>query len=195
MILIIDDDPAIRTSLTYLLRHHGLEPVAVGSPDEALPYFRSGTPRLALMDMNFTRSTSGHEGLHLLRQAHIFMPSLPVILITAWGSIDLAVEGMRNGAFDFVTKPWDARLLLQRIDTALSLFAGARDATPGETRQFDSAGIIGRSPEMRELLATVERVAPSDAPVLILGENGTGKELIARAIHLNSRRALSLIHI
>ncbi len=100
MILIIDDDPAIRTSLTYLLRHHGLEPVAVGSPDEALPYFRSGTPRLALMDMNFTRSTSGHEGLHLLRQVHIFMPSLPVILITAWGSIDLAVEGMRNGAFD-----------------------------------------------------------------------------------------------
>lgn len=189
MILIIDDDPAIRTSLTYLLRHHGLEPVAVGSPDEALPYFRSGTPRLTLMDMNFTRSTSGHEGLHLLRQAHIFMPSLPVILITAWGSIDLAVEGMRNGAFDFVTKPWDARLLLQRIDTALSLSADARDATPGETRQFDSAGIIGRSPEMRELLATVERVAPSDAPVLILGENGTGKELIAQAIHLNSRRA------
>lgn len=145
MILIIDDDPAIRTSLTYLLRHHGLEPVAVGSPDEALPYFRSGTPRLALMDMNFTRSTSGHEGLHLLRQAHIFMPSLPVILITAWGSIDLAVEGMRNGAFDFVTKPWDARLLLPRIDTALSLFAGAgmrlREKPGSLTAPASSAGV------------------------------------------------------
>ena len=192
MILIIDDDPAIRTSLTYLLRRQGLEPVAVGSPEEALPYFRSGKPRLALMDMNFTRSTSGDEGLHLLRQARIFMPGLPVILITAWGSIDLAVEGMRAGAFDFVTKPWDSRLLLQRIETALRLSEAADAASgagDGESPKFDRAGIIGRSPAIEELLATVERVAPSDAPVLILGENGTGKELIARAIHLNSQRA------
>ncbi|MDE5662876.1 MAG: sigma-54 dependent transcriptional regulator [Muribaculaceae bacterium] len=190
MILIVDDDSAIRATLTFLLRREGLDPVAVASPDEALPYFRRGEPSLALMDMNFSRSTTGEEGLHLLRQARIFMPHLPVILITAWGSIDLAVEGMRAGAFDFITKPWDSALLLSRIHTALALSeaAASESAAPGAA-PFDRAGIIGRSPALTSLLSTVERVAPSDAPVLILGENGTGKELIARALHINSRRA------
>ncbi|MBD5370862.1 MAG: sigma-54-dependent Fis family transcriptional regulator [Bacteroides sp.] len=186
MILIIDDDPAIRATLILLLRRAGHEVEAVSSPAEALALFRTRSYRLMLMDMNFSSSTSGEEGLHLLRQAHIFQPGCPVILITAWGSISLAVEGMRAGAFDFITKPWDNRMLLARIATALELTS---DETSPASPDFSRAGIIGRSPALEEVLRQVERVAPSDAPVLILGENGTGKELIARALHANSRRA------
>ncbi|MDE6559576.1 MAG: sigma-54 dependent transcriptional regulator, partial [Muribaculaceae bacterium] len=186
MILIVDDDSAVRTALTFLLKREGYNPVAVGNPAEALTYFRSASPELIILDMNFSRSTTGEEGIHLLKQAAIFHPQTPVILITAWGSIDLAVEGMRNGAFDFITKPWDNRMLLSRIRTALQLSEKNRSVTESN---FDRVGIIGKSKGLQEILTTVERVAASDAPVLILGENGTGKELIARALHYNSRRS------
>lgn len=121
----------------------------------------------------------------MLRKAKIFQPETPVILITAWGSIELAVEGMKAGAYDFITKPWNNRVLLQRIETALDLNSSGDNEAAG---QFDRCGIICRNREMTDLLATVERIAPTDAPVLILGENGTGKEMIANAIHANSRR-------
>ena len=143
--------------------------------------------RLVLMDMNYSLSTTGEEGIHLLRQTKIFQPDTPVILITAWGSIELAVEGMRFGAFDFITKPWNNHLLLQRIETALSLSSPATDSDRNPA-DFDRCGFIGENPRVKELLKTVERIAPTDAPVLVLGENGTGKELIANAIHKNSRR-------
>ncbi len=139
------------------------------------------------MDMNYSLSTTGEEGIHLLRQTKIFQPDTPVILITAWGSIELAVEGMRFGAFDFITKPWNNHLLLQRIETALSLSSPATDSDRNPA-DFDRCGFIGENPRVKELLKTVERIAPTDAPVLVLGENGTGKELIANAIHKNSRR-------
>ena len=143
--------------------------------------------RLVIMDMNYSLSTTGEEGIHLLRQTKIFQPDTPVILITAWGSIELAVEGMRFGAFDFITKPWNNHLLLQRIETALSLSSPATDSDRNPA-DFDRCGFIGENPRVKELLKTVERIAPTDAPVLVLGENGTGKELIANAIHKNSRR-------
>ena len=121
MILIIDDDAAVRSSLTFLLKRAGYEPEAVPGPQEALAIVRERAPRLILMDMNFTLTTSGEEGIQLLRQVKIFQPHVPVILMTAWGSISLAVEGMRAGAFDFVTKPWNNLVLLKSIRTALEL--------------------------------------------------------------------------
>lgn len=185
MILIVDDDAAVRATLGLVLKRRGYEVTAVAGPDEALVHMRAGTPELVIMDMNFSRATDGSDGLHLLRQCRIFMPRVPVILITGWGSIELAVAGMRAGAFDFITKPWDNRMLLGRVETALSLTRGEGEPGAGS---FDRSGIIGESPALKGVLRTVERVAPTEAPVLILGENGTGKELIAEALHRNSRR-------
>ena len=187
MILIIDDDKAVRLSLSVLLKRAGHEVIAVDGPAGALSAARTLTGvSLIIMDMNFSRATTGSEGIELLRQMKILLPEVPVILITAWGSIPLAVEGMRHGAFDFITKPWDNRLLLQRVETALTI---SRPDTTPLSADFDRDGIIGNDRALAELLDTAQRVAATDAPVLILGENGTGKELVARAIHRNSRRA------
>ncbi|MCM1489221.1 MAG: sigma-54 dependent transcriptional regulator [Muribaculum sp.] len=185
MILIVDDDAAIRKSLEFLLKRAGYDAESCPDPTCALDRVRSNEYELILMDMNYGISTSGEEGIALLRKVKIFLPDTPVILITAWGSIDLAVEGIKSGAFDFITKPWNNRVLLQRIETALSVYS-QKAAT--SNRPFNNAGIICHNKEMLNLLSTVERIAPTDAPVLILGENGTGKEMIANAIHINSKR-------
>ncbi|MDE6258988.1 MAG: sigma-54 dependent transcriptional regulator, partial [Muribaculaceae bacterium] len=188
MILIIDDDPTVRMSLKLLLRRAGLSSDEAASPEEALSKARKERYDLILMDMNYSLSTTGEEGLELLMKMRIFQPDTPIILITAWGSISLAVEGMRAGAYDFITKPWDNRTLLQRIETALSLNEDNQRTDINRNYNFNRVGIIGSDPALLELLSTVERVAPTDASVLILGENGTGKEMIAEAIHSNSRR-------
>ena len=188
MILIIDDDPTVRMSLKLLLRRAGLSSDEAASPEEALSKARKERYDLILMDMNYSLSTTGEEGLELLMKMRIFQPDTPIILITAWGSISLAVEGMRAGAYDFITKPWDNRTLLQRIETALSLNEDNQRTDINKNFNFNRVGIIGSDPALLELLSTVERVAPTDASVLILGENGTGKEMIAEAIHSNSRR-------
>ncbi len=186
MILIVDDDKTIRLSLTILLKTQGYSATAVGSPDEAIAAARSISDlSLVIMDMNFTRATTGEEGLELLRKFRVLRPEIPVILITAWGSIPLAVDGMKLGAFDFITKPWNNQLLLQRIETAISLSKPQRN----EAQQaFNRSEIIGNSNALNDVLATAARVAATNAPVLILGENGTGKELVAHAIHANSPR-------
>ena len=190
MIVVVDDDSAIRTSLSLLLRRAGYAVKAVAMPQEALEVVRSEEPRLILMDMNFTLSTDGVEGLKLLRQVKIFRPDVPVILMTAWGSIELAVQGMQAGAFDFVTKPWQNLMLLQRVKTALEL-TGPKDTTMAAETDgaFDRAGIVGESRALKEIFKTIRRIAPTNAPVLITGESGTGKELIAEALHRNSLRA------
>lgn len=186
MILIVDDDKSIRLSLGLLLKRAGYEVAYAQNQDEALEIIRIRELQLILMDMNYGNSTSGSEGLELLAKAKVFQPATPVILITAWGSIELAVEGMKGGAYDFITKPWNNHVLLQRVETAISLNTQAPVA---DTHSFDRCGIIGNDPKLVEILSTVERIAPTEAPVLILGENGTGKEMIANAIHANSRRA------
>ncbi len=185
MILIVDDDNSVRVSLKLLLKRNGYEVSTAATPAEAIAFVRSSRPDLVIMDMNYTRSTTGEEGLTLLKQIKVFHPDVPVILITAWGNIPLAVEGIRAGAFDFITKPWDNYTLLGRITTALTL---SSKETPAPSSSFDRSAIIGRDPKLLSVLDTIERVASTNAPVLILGENGTGKELIAEAIHKNSLR-------
>ena len=189
MILIIDDDTAVRSSLNFMLKRAGYEAKAVPGPREAMDVVRAEAPELILMDMNFTLSTTGEEGLTLLRQVKIFRPDVPVILMTAWGSIQLAVQGMRAGAFDFITKPWNNASLLQRIETALQLKASSSKAAEGTDFVLERSHIIGQSKGLMDVLDTVARIARTNASVLVTGESGTGKELIAEAIHRNSRRA------
>ena len=197
MILIIDDDSAIRTSLSFMLKHAKYEVQAVSSPKEAMAVVRSTAPELILMDMNFSLTTSGDEGITLLKQVKIFRPEVPVILMTAWGSIQLAVKGMQAGAFDFVTKPWHNAALMERIETALALSKRKKEKeeeekeeeTPKTESGFDRSHIIGKSKALMEVLETIKRISNTNASVLITGESGTGKELIAEAVHRNSPRA------
>ena len=165
---------------------------AVASPKEAIAVVRSVAPELILMDMNFSLTTTGDEGITLLKQVKLFQPDTPVILMTAWGSIQLAVKGMQAGAFDFITKPWNNVALMQRIETALELNGkkqAEEEEASGKKDYFDRSHIIGKSKALTDVLTTIERIAKTNASVLITGESGTGKELIAEAVHRNSPRA------
>lgn len=189
MILIVDDDSAVRSSLSFMLKRAKYEVKSASGPKEAMEIVRAEAPALILMDMNFTLSTTGEEGLTLLKQVKLFRPDVPVILMTAWGSIQLAVQGMQAGAFDFITKPWNNAALLQRIETALQLTASAQEPSEEQGATLNRSHIVGKSRGLTEVLNTVARIARTNASVLITGESGTGKELIAEAIHINSQRA------
>ena len=190
MILVVDDDKNIRLSLKLILERNDYQVALAEEPKAAIQIIRNTpTVELVLMDMNYSNSTDGEEGLTLLKQIKVFRPNLPCILMTAWGTIDLAVQGMRAGAFDFITKPWDNGVLLERIETARQI-QGSKSKVQGSSLSIGertNGTIIGNS--LSNILATVARVAPTNAPVLITGESGTGKELIAEAIHRQSRRA------
>lgn len=188
-ILVVDDDKIVRVSLRLLLERQGYDVALATNQEEALETVRTQQLHLVISDMNFTKSVTGEEGLELLRKIKVLNPELPVILLTAWGNIPLAVEGIRLGAFDFVTKPWDNHILLQRIQTAISLSENTTHTDMDTADTFDRCGIIGASPKILDVLEKVKRIAPTDASVLITGENGTGKELVAKALHENSRRS------
>lgn len=190
MILICDDDLTVRTSLTLVLKRAGYEVATASNPQETVDFVRRTCPQLILMDMNYSNTTTGEEGLELLAKVRIFCPAVPVILITAWGSINLAVQGIRAGAFDFITKPWNNLALLKTIQTAIQLQESEEKETDGkETERTDRfEKIIGKSILLQQILNTISRISRTNAPVLITGESGTGKELIAEAIHENSNR-------
>jgi two-component system NtrC family response regulator len=194
LVLIVDDDASITTSLALLLKQAGHASRAAAGPREALSVLEREAISLVLQDMNFSRQTTGAEGLLLLADIKARWPQLPVVLMTAWGSIGLAVQGVKAGAADFVTKPWTNAQLLQSIETALGLQkARAGHARPLPTRDeldtaFDFTAVVGSDPRLLGVLDVVARVAPTDASVLVTGESGTGKELVAEALHRNSRR-------
>ena len=187
-ILICDDDPTVRSSLSLVLKRAGYGIATAETPEQAVAQIRTTIPGLILMDMNYTRSTTGEEGLELLAKVKVLAPEVPVILITAWGSIHLAVQGIRAGAFDFITKPWNNLALLESIRTAIQVQENSTAADAAPKSPFRRDKIIGKSPLLERVLQTVSRIASTHAPVLITGESGTGKELIAEAIHENSER-------
>jgi DNA-binding NtrC family response regulator len=192
MILIVDDDIAVQSSLSLLLKQAGFITCCASNPVEGLDMLTSEKPQVIIIDLNYGNDTSGKEGLDFLDEIRKILPSVPVILITAWASIALAVKGMKKGAFDFVSKPWNNEDLLRTIYTAIELnkeISGRRTVKRAVLdKKFNFTGIVGESTQMTSVLETIGRVCKTDAPVLILGESGTGKELVAEAIHKNSNR-------
>jgi two-component system NtrC family response regulator len=194
-ILIVDDDPSVTASLALLLKQAGYTTQTAASPAEALTMIETRSFAMALQDMNFSRQTGGEEGLQLLKEIKSRKPQMPVVLVTAWGSIELAVQGVRAGASDFITKPWTHQQILQAVRTALGL-AEAHSSKPQNktpTREelearYDFRDLAGNDPKFLRVLELIGRIAATDASVLITGESGTGKELIADAIHRNSHR-------
>ncbi|MES2164354.1 MAG: sigma-54 dependent transcriptional regulator [Pseudomonadota bacterium] len=193
-ILIVDDDSAVQVSLALLLKQSGFDTVCCDDPQQALAQLARQPVDLVLQDMNFSLRTSGEEGLQLLAEIKQLQAALPVLLMTAWGSIALAVKGVQAGAANFFTKPWDNAQLMELIRTTLETAAPAPAGSGCPTRaaldaQFDFSGIVGEHPRLLKVLSTIGQVAATRAPVLILGESGCGKELIADALHRNSPRA------
>ncbi len=194
-ILIVDDDPTVVASLSLLLKQAGFLSDGADKPESAMRLLERKKFELVLQDMNFSRETTGEEGMEMLGTLKKEHPRLPVILLTGWGSISLAVNGMRAGASDFITKPWSNEQIVQSVNTALGLAEAYSGADRGGVvdraeldGKYDFRGVLGEAPGFLKILDIVGRVSPTDASVLIMGESGTGKELIAEAVHRNSRR-------
>jgi DNA-binding NtrC family response regulator len=195
LILTVDDDDAVNASLGLLFRQAGYDVVSASGPDGALESLAGNDVALVVQDMNFSRLTTGEEGLQLLGRIRELRPDLPVVLMTAWGSIELAVRGIKAGAGDFITKPWNNEQVLATVRTALGLAAtGVREARTGRSSRsdlearYDLEGVVGEDPRFLDVLDLLGRAAPTDASILITGDSGTGKEVVAEMIHRNSPR-------
>jgi len=187
-ILIADDQADIREALALVLRAEGFITKGAASPAEAALLLDAGGIDALLLDLNFaTDTTSGDDGMRLLASVKNVHPGLPVVVLTGWGSVDLAVRALRAGAADFIEKPWENTRLLTVLRNQLAL-SRAR-GTASSLTQPVQGDIIGTSAPMRQMFATIAKIAPADVPVLITGESGTGKGLIARHIAALSRRA------
>ncbi len=193
-ILVADDQADVLQALRLLLKGEGYRVDTASAPDEVARAVEQGEYDVLLMDMNYTYdTTSGGEGFDLLGRVAAIDSSLPVVVMTAWGSVEGAVEAMRRGARDYVEKPWDNHRLLATLNTQCELGRALRTARRLEATQQTLAGdgrptLIAESPVMRPILELMERIAPSDANVLITGEHGTGKEVVANWIHASSGR-------
>jgi len=203
-VLLADDQPDVLEALRLLLKPEGYAIDTAKSPAAVLKAIESRDYALAIIDLNYARdTTSGQEGLDLLKSIQGLDPTLPVLVMTAWASVDIAVEAMRRGARDFVTKPWDNNRLVATVKTHIECCTAVRAFRRLEEenrllRGTKAGGpvIIAESPAMKPVLEIIARVGPSDANVLITGENGTGKGLIAQALHaVSPRAAKSLISV
>jgi DNA-binding NtrC family response regulator len=194
-VLVADDQPDVLEAMRLLLKGAGYRGEFVNSPAAVLEALKTRDFDVLLMDLNYARdTTSGQEGLDLLQRVQALDGTLPVVVMTAWGSVELAVEAMRRGARDFIAKPWDNERLLAILRNQVALGKALRkeQRLEAENRLLRTEGLptlIAQSPAMGPVLEIIERVGPSDANVLITGENGTGKGLIARALHAVSPRA------
>src|SRR5579864_1474803 len=194
-VLAADDQQHILEALELLLKPQGYKVDAVRSPELVRESLASATYDAVLIDLNYTRdTTSGQEGLGLLSEIVALDSSLPVIVMTAWGNVGLAVEAMRRGARDFIQKPWENERLLTILSTQIELHRALQQAErlAAENRLLNAQGrpeFIAASPSMAPVLESITRIAPSDANVLVTGEHGTGKEVVARTIHALSLRA------
>jgi DNA-binding NtrC family response regulator len=201
-LLVADDQPDVLEALRLLLKSEGFEIETASSPRAMVEIVQARELDLVLMDLNYARdTTSGAEGLDLLSRLRDIDPTLPVVVMTAWASLDLAVEVMRRGARDFVAKPWDNARLLAIVRTQVELGSALRrgERLEEENRVLRGDGgpaaaarplLIAESPAMRPVLDMIDRVGPSDAAVLITGDNGSGKGTVAQALHAVSARAV-----
>jgi len=194
-LLIADDQPDVLEALRFLAKGEGYQTEGVQSPAAVLDAVETQDFDAIVMDLNYTRdTTSGQEGLDLLTRIHAMDSTLPVIVMTAWGSVELAVEAMRRGARDFIQKPWDnarvTAILKTQIELGRALRMGQRlEAENQALRAERFPQLVAQSAAMRPVLDVISRVGPSDANVLITGENGTGKGLVAQTLHTASLRA------
>jgi DNA-binding NtrC family response regulator len=194
-VLIADDQPDVLEALRLLLKAEGFHLETASSPAGVLAAIEAREFDVALIDLNYARdTTSGEEGLNLLSRIQGIDPTLPVVVMTAWGSVEVAVEAMRRGARDFVQKPWDNARLMAIIRTQIELSQALRKGQRLEAENSLLRGdgmpkLIAESTAMQNVLQIISRVGPSDANVMILGENGTGKGVVARALHAVSSRA------
>ncbi|MDF1694918.1 MAG: sigma-54 dependent transcriptional regulator [Saprospiraceae bacterium] len=191
-ILIIDDDQAVCLSLKLLLKKKGYETISVNHPSIAMETIAEFNPDLILLDMNFTINTTGKQGLAMLKRIVDDHPTVSVILMTGWATVQLAVEGMKIGAKDFLAKPWDNNHLVKSIQDILALTSTAnpqRISSSSTQSEDQFAHIIGQTEPFMHAMDIAKRVAKTDASVLITGESGTGKEVISEAIHEMSQRS------
>jgi DNA-binding NtrC family response regulator len=194
-VLIVDDDPDVRLALRILLREAGLASMDVESPTAALAAIAQDEFTCAVVDLNYTTdTTSGHEGLALVERLRNEVPELPIVVMTAWASIDMAVKAMRLGASDFVEKPWNNRRMLHVVQSQMAVTALRAEnrklrAQTALSRQSADVMRVCESSAMRHAVTLMSRIARGEGHVLILGENGTGKSLAAREIHAMSPRA------
>lgn len=196
-ILIVDDDDLVLLSAQLLLEQHFTEVIKINTPHQIHEAFKERSFDIVLLDMNFKQGeTSGEEGLHWLRQIKQISPQTNVLLMTAYGELDIAVEAMKEGGTDFIVKPWQNEKLLATVKSAHRLTQEEEKVRKLKSReQIISSDLsskfemIGNSESINEVKSMISKVAKTDAEVLILGDNGTGKEVAARTIHENSHRA------
>jgi DNA-binding NtrC family response regulator len=193
-VLIADDQPDVLEALRLLLKGEGHEIEATSTPSGVIKALDAREFDVVLIDLNYTRdTTSGQEGLDLLSQLRLIDQTLPVVVMTAWGSVDVAVQAMRRGARDFVQKPWENERLIAILRTqgelARALRRGQRLEAENRALREAAPQLIATAPSMRPVLEMIERVGPSDANILITGENGSGKGTVAQALHAVSLRA------